>query len=274
MAFDDDAPAAAAPPAAPAPALASSPPPAASAPAGERNSDPGAEVDAEDMVAEEPPAAAKAQPLPPPVKKTTAPTLTKPPLVIVPPHMGTLAPQRPETEGSGLRRKGRLWWEELFNDDFLRTSEKLTDEQIAREVDFIEDSLSIEKHGAMLDLACGTGRHAIELARRGYEVVGFDLALAMLARAGEEAQDRDTKLNFVQGDMRDMTFEEQFDGVVLLEHELRLLRGRPERAGHRPHPPLAQGRRALAPRHHQPRLPHPPVALSCLVRGRRLRLHG
>jgi len=259
VAFDDDAPApaaAAAPPVAPAPAVASVPPPAApprpvvapsppaasapsvtdaSAATGERSSDPGAEVDAEDMVAEEPPAAAKSQaPLPPmrprlnsqppaqalaqpgvppPMKKTTAPTLTKPPLVIVPPHMGTIAPQRHETEGSGLRRKGRLWWEDLFNDDFLRTSEKLTDEQIAREVDFIEDSLSIEKAGAMLDLACGTGRHAIELARRGYEVVGFDLSLAMLARAGDEAQDREAKLNFVQGDMRDMTFEEQFDGV-------------------------------------------------------------
>lgn len=229
VAFDDDVPAptpvvplvAAAPLVSTAPARPASVPPPSG---GERNSDPGAEVHAEDMVAEEPPA--KAQPLPPmrprlqsqppvppPVKKTTAPTLAKPPLVIVPPHMGTLAPQRPETEGSGLRRKGRLWWEDLFNDDFLRTSEKLTDEQIAREVDFIEDSLSIEKHGAMLDLACGTGRHAIELARRGYEVVGFDLALAMLARAGDEAQDRDAKLNFVQGDMRDMTFEEQFDGV-------------------------------------------------------------
>ncbi len=65
----------------------------------------------------------------------------------------------------------------------------------------------------MLDLCCGTGRQAIELARRGYEVVGFDLSLAMLARAGDEAQERDVKLNFVQGDMREMTFESQFDGV-------------------------------------------------------------
>ena len=89
----------------------------------------------------------------------------------------------------------------------------MTDEQIAREVDFIEDSLGIERGGALLDLACGTGRHAIELARRGYEVVGFDLSLAMLARAGDEAQDRETKLNFVQGDMREMSFDEQFDGV-------------------------------------------------------------
>lgn len=242
VAFDDDGPptpiapavAAVAPAVAPAkvaPAAAApvAPSPLAAAPAatGDRSSDPGSEVDAEDMVAEEAPAPKAAQAAspqvqppgpPPPVKKTTGPIAVqpqggplKPPLVIVPPHMGTLSPQ--PAEGSGLRRKGRLWWEDLFNDDFLRTSEKLTDEQIAREVDFIEDSLSIEKHGAMLDLACGTGRHAIELARRGYEVVGFDLALAMLARAGDEAQDRKAKLNFVQGDMRDMTFEEQFDGV-------------------------------------------------------------
>jgi SAM-dependent methyltransferase len=126
----------------------------------------------------------------------------------VPPHTG---PQG--TDGSAQRRKGRLWWEDLFNDDYLRTCERLTDEQVAREVDFVEDSLGIERGGAVLDLACGTGRHAVDLARRGYEVVGFDLSLAMLARAGDEAQDREAKLNFVQGDMREMSFDEQFDGV-------------------------------------------------------------
>ncbi|HEY8086412.1 MAG TPA: methyltransferase domain-containing protein [Polyangiaceae bacterium] len=207
--FDDDAPTPAVPPVAPqiidlAPQ-----------PDGERRSDPGAELSPEDVVPlvappppmrprlqSQPPAGAKKQlPLPPPAK---------PPLVIVPPHVGTLAPP---TEGSGLRRKGRLWWEDLFNDDYLRAAEKVTDEQIAREVDFVEDSLGIERGGSLLDLACGTGRHAIELARRGYEVVGFDLSLAMLARAGDEAQDRGAKLNFVQGDMREMSFDEQFDGV-------------------------------------------------------------
>jgi ubiquinone/menaquinone biosynthesis C-methylase UbiE len=90
---------------------------------------------------------------------------------------------------------------------------KITDEQIGREADFIEESLGVAKGGTLLDLACGTGRHAIELSRRGYEVVGFDLSLAMLARAADEAQEREQKLNFVQGDMREMTFEEAFDGV-------------------------------------------------------------
>jgi SAM-dependent methyltransferase len=147
----------------------------------------------------------KKAPNPPPQRPS------KPPLVIVPPHMGSIAPQPPE--GSGLRRKGRLWWEDLFNDDYLRASERISEDQLAREVDFIEQSLGIERGGAVLDLGCGTGRHAVDLARRGYQVVGFDLSLAMLARASDEAQERATKLNFVQGDMREMTFSEQFDGV-------------------------------------------------------------
>jgi SAM-dependent methyltransferase len=208
-------------------ALTSASPPAELMGDGERRSDPGAEIGVEDVVAVEPAATAVSAkavanlppmrprldskpPMPPPAKKVTQPQLARPPLVIVPPH-GTLAPA--SGDGPGTRRKGRLWWEDLFNDDYLRACEKVTDEQIAREVDFVEDSLGIEKGGTVLDLACGTGRHAVELSRRGYEVVGFDLSLAMLARAGDEAQDRDAKLNFIQGDMREMSFEEQFDGV-------------------------------------------------------------
>jgi SAM-dependent methyltransferase len=206
---------------------------ASPAPDSERRSDPGdaPEVSAEDMVAvEAAPVPARAPVELPPMRARTpshnsqlplpAPSASakpipalpsRPPLVIVPPHVGSMAPQT--SESIGPRRKGRLWWEDLFNDDYLRTMEKVTDAQIGREVDFIEASLGLEHGGTMLDLACGTGRQAIELARRGYEVVAFDLSLQMLARAGDEAQERDVKLNFVQGDMRDMTFEAQFDGV-------------------------------------------------------------
>jgi SAM-dependent methyltransferase len=116
-------------------------------------------------------------------------------------------------EAAATRRRARPWWEDLFNDDFIRTMAKITDAQIATEVSFIEESLGLAKGAVVLDMACGTGRHAIEMTRRGYQVVGFDLSLAMLARAADEAQERDQKLNFVQGDMREMTFEETFDGV-------------------------------------------------------------
>jgi SAM-dependent methyltransferase len=161
-----------------------------------------------------PPAAAPAGSLPPLPPQVGA----RPPLVVLPtpaiPAPSPLAPP-PMSEGAmaAARRRIRPWWEDLFNDDFIRTMAKITDSQIAAEASFIEDSLGVAKGAMVLDLACGTGRHAIELTRRGYQVVGFDLSLAMLARAADEAQDRNQKLNFVQGDMRDMTFEDTFDGV-------------------------------------------------------------
>jgi SAM-dependent methyltransferase len=141
-----------------------------------------------------------------------APPAARPPLLLVPGSVSPLAPP-PMSEAAAQRRRARPWWEDLFNDDFIRTMAKITDAQIATEVNFIEESLGLAKGAVVLDLACGTGRHAIEMTSRGYQVVGFDLSLAMLARAADEAQERNQKLNFVQGDMREMTFEETFDGV-------------------------------------------------------------
>jgi len=80
-------------------------------------------------------------------------------------------------------------------------------------VTFIEESLGLEKGGMILDLACGSGRHAVEMAVRGYNVVGYDLSVAMLARAADEAHEREQKLNFLHGDMRDIGFDEMFDGI-------------------------------------------------------------
>ena len=173
------------------------------------------EVAALDVVTvESKPATAKAD-KPVSVPPKPAPPLPQKLLPIMTPAAGIPSPLAPPALSEGLvpRRRARPWWEELFNDDFIRTIPKFTDAQIAAEVDFIEDSLGVARGGSLLDLGCGTGRHAIELTRRGYSVVGFDLSLALLARAGEEAQERDQKLNFVQGDMREMTFEEAFDGI-------------------------------------------------------------
>ncbi len=150
-----------------------------------------------------------------PSRPPPTPQIPRPPLLLVPGSASPLAPPPMNEAAAAARKRARPWWEDLFNDDFIRTMAKLTDAHIAAEADFIEESLGLAKGAAILDLACGTGRHAIELTRRGYQVVGFDLSLAMLARAADEAQEREQKLNFVQGDMREMTFEETFDGVYI-----------------------------------------------------------
>jgi SAM-dependent methyltransferase len=121
------------------------------------------------------------------------------------------APAKPEPKPARPQR--RPWWEELFCEDFARAHAPPTSAQVTREVDFIEKSLGVAPGGVVLDLGCGQGLQAVELSTRGYGVVGYDLSLFQLALAADAAQDRDQKINFLQGDMREMAFEEMFDGI-------------------------------------------------------------
>jgi 2-polyprenyl-3-methyl-5-hydroxy-6-metoxy-1,4-benzoquinol methylase len=114
------------------------------------------------------------------------------------------------------RKQARQWWERFFSDDYLMSVRPATAAQIARQVDFIEQSLGIGKGGTILDVGCGLGLHAVELTRRGYLVVGLDLSLAMITRAAELAQQHQLKLNVVHADIREMEFDGAFDGVICM----------------------------------------------------------
>lgn len=125
-------------------------------------------------------------------------------------------PRRPAkrtTFSDGGDSKRRHWWEELWSDDFQRAELPFPDREFKKEVDFIESSLALETGGVVLDLACGAGPYSIELARRGYTAVGYDLSAHQLQRAGEDAERAGQKVNFLQGDVRDMEFDAMFDGV-------------------------------------------------------------
>jgi SAM-dependent methyltransferase len=66
--------------------------------------------------------------------------------------------------------------------------------------------------GAILDVACGAGRHSIPLARRGYNVTGVDLSMTFL----DEARRRSERLSieFERGDMRELRWRDRFDGAL------------------------------------------------------------
>lgn len=129
-----------------------------------------------------------------------------------PPPPRRQAPDRISSRPRAKKLK-RPWWEDLFGEDFTRSMTRLSDKQVAREVDFIEESLGVAPGGVVLDLGCGAGYHAVELASRGYGVVGYDLSVYQLALAADVAQERNQKINFMQGDMREMAFEGTFDGI-------------------------------------------------------------
>ena len=151
--------------------------------------------------------------IPPPAPSARADAKPPPP----PKRAASLAgPNAGSTTAEQEKKKAKqkkAWWEELFSEDFVRANWKVSDEQIRREVTFVEESLGVAPGGVVLDLGCGAGQHAVELASRGYGVVGYDLSLYQLALAADMAQERSQKINFLQGDMREMAFEEMFDGI-------------------------------------------------------------
>ncbi len=110
-------------------------------------------------------------------------------------------------------KRRRMWWEELFNEDYFRTIERLTPAQVQAEADWIEHALGVEAGASILDVGCGAGRQAIALAQRRYEVSAVDLSMAMLTRAAEAAQEANARVAFTQCDMAAMEFHEQFDAA-------------------------------------------------------------
>lgn len=118
------------------------------------------------------------------------------------------AERRTPTDGS--------WFAELFNREYNLGYPDRPAFARPAEIDFIEQSLDLVKGGRILDLACGDGRHAIPMSRRGYEVVGIDLSLSMLERGLGRIQPPELPVKLVHGDMRDLKFNEVFDGACLL----------------------------------------------------------
>jgi SAM-dependent methyltransferase len=119
----------------------------------------------------------------------------------------------PRKRGRNLAKGARPWWETFFGPDYLKQYED-TPGRTDAEVDGIEKILHLRKGSRVLDLACGAGRHAIGLAKRGYAVTGYDLSEDLLHRARTEAKRAKAKLTFVRGDMRELRFRGAFDAAI------------------------------------------------------------
>jgi predicted TPR repeat methyltransferase len=83
------------------------------------------------------------------------------------------------------------------------------------EVNWVADQLDAQP-GTLLDLGCGTGRHAAALAELGWTVTGVDLSDAMVARAVSENLTPSNR--FLAHDLRTLRLEERFDVVLSLFH--------------------------------------------------------
>lgn len=109
------------------------------------------------------------------------------------------------------------WWDGYFDETFVELYRAfLTPERTRREVRGILRLLEIPPGAAVLDLACGWGRHAVELARRGYAVTGLDWSTTLLKHARRRAHRAGVQVEWVQGDMRELPWTGRFDAVLSL----------------------------------------------------------
>ncbi|MBI5629866.1 MAG: class I SAM-dependent methyltransferase [Elusimicrobia bacterium] len=100
--------------------------------------------------------------------------------------------------------------------------------QIQAQIDGVERILGLEPRARILDLACGSGRRTLELARRGYRVLGLDLFEDPPTEARRLAREERLNAHFIHGDARQISYREEFDAVVVFQPSFGRLAGERE----------------------------------------------
>jgi SAM-dependent methyltransferase len=108
------------------------------------------------------------------------------------------------------------WYEKLFENYGNKYEEEVFVRGTAGECDFIEQEAGFDQNKKILDIGCGTGRHSVELARRGYHVMGVDLSESMLTKAREKAAASNVIIEFQQQDARHLPFHQAFDMAIMI----------------------------------------------------------
>lgn len=109
------------------------------------------------------------------------------------------------------------WFDGFFEEEWLdEIALHLPDEGTQSQVDFVVERLGLEPGARILDVACGHGRHSLELARRGFRVTGVDLSPRSLELAREAAKDESVDVEFVERDARELDFDAEFDAAINL----------------------------------------------------------
>ena len=107
-------------------------------------------------------------------------------------------------------------WERFFDGHAPVYMDNCFTKNTVNEVDFLIEELRLKPGATILDVGCGTGRHAIELARRGYMVTGVDLSTGMLAEAKKSAKKAKVAVTWVHANSARMPIDQEYDAVICL----------------------------------------------------------
>ena len=110
----------------------------------------------------------------------------------------------------------KQWYEQFFENYGQKYDNESYTQGTVGECDFIEKEIKFDKSLKILDVGCGTGRHAIELTKRGYCVTGIDLSVSQLERAREKAEADNLQIDFQCQDARNLPFDSEFDVAIMI----------------------------------------------------------
>lgn len=112
-----------------------------------------------------------------------------------------------------MKIKDSDWYKNIWSLDIKNQSWV---EDTENQVNFIIKTLGLTGKERILDLACGFGRHSLDFARKGYSVVGVDITKEFIDDATKTADEESLDAKFINLDIRDVDFENEFDVVLNL----------------------------------------------------------
>lgn len=109
------------------------------------------------------------------------------------------------------------WYKDWFSsDEYLNLYTHRDEEDAEKLLELILTETNPVKNASILDAACGAGRHSINLASRGYNVVGFDLSKSLLRMAKQVASKKNVDVDLFCGDLRLISLNKKFDLILNL----------------------------------------------------------
>lgn len=109
------------------------------------------------------------------------------------------------------------WFRDWFaSNDYIEVYNHRDDKEAEKFFTFLLEKFPIGNDKYILDAACGAGRHSIYLSQQGFKVFGFDLSRTLLTHAKRNALNKNVNVNLINGDIRTIAFQKQFDLILNL----------------------------------------------------------
>ncbi len=112
------------------------------------------------------------------------------------------------------------WWKRIFNSMYLKTDADVVEDKLIteKEINMFIDILGLSPDSVVLDVACGQGRHSLELARREFKnIYGLDRSHFLIRKAKQNNAQEGLSVNFKEGDARKLPYPtDMFDVVMIL----------------------------------------------------------